>query len=281
MSTVVLVALLGSAVMHATWNAMAKAITDRLVSSSLIGCVYFVIGAIGVLVLPAPHAAAWPALIVSALLQTAYLILLTAVYSHLDLGVAYPFTRGLAVLGVTVLSVLVLGERLSTVQYAGVAIVITALFALTLGRRRRWPRSGLLLAIAVGACVTAYSFVDGVGVRASGTPLGYAAWLFLLQGAAVPLCALALSRDRRRHLVALGENARIGIVSGILSLAAYTIVLWAQAEAPLALVSALRETGVIAAALIGILVFKERPGPIGIAAAVAATAGIIAVRVGS
>jgi drug/metabolite transporter (DMT)-like permease len=45
--------------------------------------------------------------------------------------------------------------------------------------------------------------------------------------------------------------------SGLISMAAYLTVLWAQARAPLGVVSALRETGVLWAAVIGAVVFKE------------------------
>lgn len=280
MTSAALLAVLGSAVMHGSWNAIAKAIPDRLVSSSLIGLVYLVVGGIGCLSLPLPDAASWPALLISVVLQTAYLILLTAAYAHSDFGVAYPLTRGLAVLGVTVLAVTLLGERLTALQFGGVAIVIGALFALAFARRQRTPHRGLLLAVAVGACVTAYSFVDGLGVRASGAPLSYAAWLFFLQGITIPLCCLLLSRDRRAHVAGLRRHAPVGAIGGVLSLAAYTIVIWAQSVAPLALVSALRETGVVTAGLIGLLVFKEKPGAVGITATVAAALGIVAIRLG-
>ncbi len=280
MTPLVLTAVLASAVMHGAWNAIAKAIPDRLAASTLIGLVYLVAGGAGCLLLPAPAVQSWPALAGSAALQTVYLILLTAAYARTDFSVAYPLTRGLAVLGVTALAVALLGERLSVVQTAGVAIVIAALFALALSRRRGHSRVGLLLVLAVGACVTAYSFIDGIGVRSSGSPLGYAAWLFFLQGVSIPLCCLLLSRDRPAFLGAVRRHARIGALGGVLSLLAYGIVVWAQSTAPLALVAALRETGVIAAGLIGMLLFKEKPGRAGIIAAAAAAVGIVTIRLG-
>lgn len=281
MTPVVLAAVLGSAAMHGAWNAIAKAIPDRLASSTLIGLVYLIGGAAGCIWAPAPSPQAWPALGLSALLQTAYLILLTAAYAHSDFSVAYPATRGIAVVGVTALAVGVLGERPTPAQATGVALVVGALFALAIGRRGRpHTRIGLTLVVAVGLCVTAYTFIDGIGVRASGTALGYAAWLFLLQGITLPLCCLVLSRDRPALLRAVREHAPIGALGGVLSLTAYGIVLWAQASAPLALVSALRETGVIAAGLIGMLLFGERPGVIGFAATAVAAAGILVIRIG-
>ncbi|MDF1489427.1 EamA family transporter [Tessaracoccus caeni] len=280
MSGAVLLAVLASALMHAAWNVIAKAIPDRLVSSALIGLAYLVAGAIGCVILPVPEPASWPALIASAFLQSLYLLLLTAAYARTDFSVAYPLTRGLAVLGVTVLSLTVLGERLHALQMIGVVLVIGALLALAFLRHPRSTRTGLLLALAVGACVTGYSFVDGVGVRVAGTALGYAAWLFLLQGVAIPLSCLLLARDRRAHLRGIRRHARIGMVGGLLSLAAYTIVVWAQSVAPLALVSALRETGVLMAGIAGMIFFREKPGAVGIVATLVTVGGIVLIRLG-
>ncbi|GAB3806594.1 EamA family transporter [Humibacter antri] len=281
MNGVVLAAVLGSAVMHGAWNAIAKAIPDRLVSSALIGLVYLVGGTIGCLFLPLPASGAWPFLLASASVQMLYLILLTAAYAKTEFGRAYPLTRGIAVLGVTVIAVSFLGERLSGVQLAGVAVVAGALLTLAVVGIGRTSIHGILLAIAVGATITAYSIVDGVGVRVSGDALSYASWLFLLQGLALPVACFALSRDRRSFLHAIRRNAVRGGIGGVLSLVAYTIVVWAQSVAPLALVSALRETGVLAAGLIGLLFFGERFSRWRTVATACAVIGIVAIRVGA
>lgn len=280
MSTLVLVAVLGAAVLHGAWNAIAKAIPARLVSSALIGLVYLVAGAIGCLVLPPIAPAAWPWLLASATAQTAYLVLLTAAYARNEFGRAYPLTRGISVLGITAASTVLLGEQLTPVQLGGVAVVAVALLALSWSRGAVHDRVGTLLLVAVGLTVTTYSVLDGVGVRASGQPLSYAAWLFLLQGAAIPLVCLALSRDRRAFLGGLRTYLVPGLAGGVISLAAYTIVVWAQSLAPLAVVSAVRETSVLAAGIIGLLVFREPFRATRAVASVVAVAGIIAIRAG-
>ncbi|KRA24146.1 hypothetical protein ASD65_06690 [Microbacterium sp. Root61] len=280
MTPLVLIAVLGAAVLHGGWNAMAKAIPDRLASSALMGAVYFVAGAIGCLVLPPVAPAAWPYLAASAVVQSAYLILLMAAYARTEFGRAYPLTRGIAVLGITAASTTLLGESLAPLQLAGVAVVVFALFALSWSRDGSHDRRSTLLILAVGATVTVYSVLDGVGVRASGAPLSYASWLFLLQGAALPVLCLVLSRDRRRFVTGLRSHAGLGITGGVVSLVAYTIVLWAQSQAPLAVVSALRESGVLVAGVIGYLVFREPFKLWRAIATVVAVAGIVAIRVG-
>lgn len=281
MSALVLGAVLGAAVLHGAWNAIAKAIPARLVSSALIGLVYLVAGAIGCLVLPPIAPAAWPLLIASAAAQTLYLVLLTAAYARTEFGRAYPMTRGLSVLGITLAATTLLGERLTPLQLGGVAVVAVSLLVLSWPPRgTRHDKVGTLLIVAVGATVTVYSVLDGVGVRASGQPLSYAAWLFLLQGAAIPVVCLVLARDRRAFLRGLRTHAPLGATGGLISLVAYTIVVWAQSQAPLAVVSAVRETGVIAAVVIGFLVFRE---PLKVSRAlvsVCVVAGIVAIRGG-
>ena len=137
---------------------------------------------------------------------------------------------------------------------------------------------GLLLALVVGAVVAAYSLVDGVGVRSAGNALSYAAWLFLLQGVTVPLTCWVLSRDRRAFLAGLRRHARPGMLGGVLSLIAYAVVVWAQSLAPLALVSALRETGVIVAVFAGRLLFREPLTTRGVAASGLVAVGIVLLR---
>ncbi|MFF3687431.1 EamA family transporter [Streptomyces sp. NPDC002187] len=140
------------------------------------------------------------------------------------------------------------------------------------GRGRRPRRPALLAAVATGLSIAAYTVVDGVGVRASGTPIGYVTWLLLLQGTLVPAYALYVHRG------ALGAKLRPYLARGLLgaamSMAAYGLVLWAQTRAPLAPIAALRESSIIVGAAIGALLFKERFGLPRIAAAALMVVGI-------
>lgn len=280
MSGSVVAVVLGAALLHGSWNAIAKAVPDRLVSSTLIALVYLVVGGVACAVVPLPDPAAWPYLLVSAAVQTAYLLLLTAAYARSEFASAYPLTRGVAVLGVTLVSTVFLGERTSAAQLGGVAVVALALLALAWAPRGRAGASGMVMSVVVGVTVTVYSVLDGVGVRLSGEPLSYAAWLFLLQGVAIPLTCLALARDRGAFARGLRDHSRLGVLGGVLSLVAYTIVVWAQSVAPLSVVSALRETGVLAAGAIGFLVFREPLSARRVLATLCAVAGIVVIRLG-
>jgi drug/metabolite transporter (DMT)-like permease len=269
-------AVLLAAVTHASWNALAHHITDKLVGFTLIAGGGVLIGLVLALFAPVPAAAAWPYLIVSALLHVGYMCLLMISFRLGDFGQAYPIARGTAPLLVTVLAAVFAGEVPGGWQAAGVAVSCAGLTGLALwglrgaGRRPDWTALGA--ALATGASIAAYTVVDGLGVRASGSALGYIAWLMVLEGIAIPVWAAY--RWRGQLVAELRPFALRGLLGAALSVAAYGLVLWAQTRAALAPISALRESSIIVGAVIGALFFKERFGMPRIVAAGVMVAGI-------
>ncbi|MFD5423919.1 EamA family transporter [Streptomyces sp. NPDC127084] len=262
MSPVVAAAVLLAAFTHAGWNALAKSIKDQLLAFTLIGGCSAVIAAVTACFAPLPRAAAWPYLIASVLLHIGYQALLMRSFTLGEFGQMYPIARGTAPLVVSVAAVLFVGERLTPWMLTGVAVASAGLAGVALwgirgsGTRPHWP--ALLAALATGLSIAAYTVVDGVGVRASGTPIGYVAWLLAMQGLLIP--AYAWYRFRGTLLTRLRPHVGRGFLGAVLSLIAYTLVLWAQTRAPLAPVAALRESSIIVGAAIGALFFKERFG---------------------
>lgn len=271
--------VLFAALLHSSWNAIAKAIPDKLASSTLIALVYLAAGLIGVLIFGLPATAAWPFVLLSACLQTAYLILLTTSYKHGDFSQVYPLARGLAVLLIAVVAVTFLAEQLSTLQLLGVAVVGGSLLALALIGKGS-SRLGVMFAVLTGVCIAAYSLVDGLGVRESGSPFAYISWLFLLQGAMIPLICWRLAPSRSVYLAGIRAHWKLGALGGLLSMVAYGIVVWAQSMAPLALVSALRESSVLLAGIIGAVFFSEKFSKTRLGLTTSAVAGIAALQLG-
>lgn len=264
-SLTVTLAVLGSAVLHASWNAIAKSI-PRLLGSALMGVGFTVGGAVWCTFAAIPAAVSWPYLAGSAALQTGYLLLLTAAYAHGDFGRIYPLARGTAPVLVTAFSIAVLGERLAMPQLLGVALVVCALGALVAGRLTAGAR-GPLLAVATGVVIASYTLVDGIGVRLSGTATGYAAWQMVIHGPMLIVTCLALAGPRRllgwARTPGPGMTSPVptlvrGVAGGLLAMAAYAIVLWAQSRASLSMVSTLRETSVLFAGVLGAVFFAER-----------------------
>ncbi|OKJ28072.1 DMT family transporter [Streptomyces sp. CB01580] len=276
MTPLVAFAVLVAAVTHASWNAIAHAIEDKLVSFTLISGGALLISAAAACFVPFPAAGAWPYLAVSAALHVVYMLLLMRSFTLGDFGQMYPIARGTAPLVVTVLAAVFVGERPDAWVAAGVAVASTGLVGLALwgirgsGGRPDWP--ALLAAVATGLAIAGYTTVDGVGVRASGTPLGYTVWLMILEGLVIP--AYALYRRRGELLAQLRPYAARGLLGAALSMAAYGLVLWAQTRAALAPVAALRESSIIVGAAMRTLFFKERFGAPRLAAAGLMVVGI-------
>ncbi|MFF9914433.1 EamA family transporter [Streptomyces sp. NPDC013457] len=276
MTPLVVTAVLLAAVTHAAWNAMAHTIRDQLLSFTLISGGGALIGGVAAFFVPLPAAGAWPYLVASAALHVGYMVLLMRSFTLGDFGQMYPIARGTAPLAVTVLAAVFVDEIPDAWQLTGVAVACAGLTGLALwgirgsGRRPDW--AALLAAGATGLAIAGYTVVDGVGVRASGTPLGYIAWLMLLEGLAIP--AYALWTRRAALLPQLRPYAARGLLGAGLSVTAYGLVLWAQTKAPLAPIAALRESSIIVGAAIGAVFLKERFGGPRIAAAGLMVVGI-------
>jgi len=255
MTGLVFALVLAAALLHATWNALLRGGGDRLWSMTVMSFVTTAIAVPWALLVKLPAAAAWPWLGASALLQLGYSLFLVQAYRFGGLGHVYPVARGTAPLLVTLLALLLAHDRPGVPALVGIALVSGGLFSLARGVDRA-SRRALLLALTTGAFIAAYTTVDGIGVRLAGTVGSYAAWLFLLYGALMP-ASFFLLRGRRWPDVPPAETFR-ALLGGGLSLLTYGIVVFALARAPIAAVSALRETSVVFAALLGHLFLGER-----------------------
>ncbi|GGU85941.1 membrane protein [Streptomyces albospinus] len=276
MTPLVVAAVLLAAVTHASWNAIAHGIRDQLLAFTLVGGGGAVCGALLAGCTPLPAAGAWPYLVASSVLHIVYQALLMQSFRLGDFGQMYPIARGTAPLVVTVLAAVFVHEVPDGLALAGVALASVGLVGLALwgirgsGTRPHWP--AIAAALATGLSIASYTTVDGLGVRASGTPVGYIGWLMILQGLIIPAYALAVRRGQL--LGQLRPFALRGLFGSVLSVFAYGLVLWAQTRAPLAPIAALRESSIIVGAAIGTLFFKERFGLPRIAAAGLMVAGI-------
>jgi drug/metabolite transporter (DMT)-like permease len=267
-------AVLLAAVTHAGWNALAHRITDKLVGFTLIAGGGTLLGLAAIPFVPFPAGGAWPYLIASALIHVVYYALLMRSFRLGDFGQAYPIARGTAPLVVTVLAALFAHEVPDRWAAAGIALSCAGLTGVALwglrGRRPHWAAIGA--ALATGLSIAAYTVVDGLGVRASGSSLGYTAWLMAAEGWVIP--AYALHKWRGSAVARLRPFAAVGLLGAVLSVSAYGLVLWAQTRAELAPIAALRESSIIVGAAIGAVFFKERFGAPRVAAAGLLVAGI-------
>ncbi|SCW32263.1 MULTISPECIES: DMT family transporter [unclassified Pseudomonas] len=240
--------VLFAALLHASWNAMLRGGTDRLWSMTIM-CVAIALASVIVAALLAPPArASWFCVGLSAVLHVGYNLFLVRSYKSGDLGQTYPIARGVSPILIVLAASLFAGERVAPSGLLGIALVSTGILSLAYtGRRRALP--DLRYALGTGFFIAAYSVVDGMGVRLSGAPMAYTAWMCLLWGVMMPLVYIGL-RDAS-SLFAWRPGIAAAFAGGLVSLLAYGVVIYAMAHAPMGAVSALRETSVMFAALIG------------------------------
>lgn len=246
--------VLAAALLHAGWNFWLKVSGDRLVALATLASGWAIVGSLAAILLGAPKAAAWPYLLGSTVVHTVYSLALIRTYKHGNLSIAYPVARGIGPLVVALVSTIFLGESLGAAGVFGVVLIIGG--AVWLGFPATIPDlSNLMISIATGVLIGTYTLLDGLGGRV-GSPHVFAAWLFLFTALPIGMVALAVHRAKLCNLVRPIWHK--GVVAGVLSAAAYWIVIWAMSEAHMGLVAALRESSVVFAALLGAILLKER-----------------------
>jgi drug/metabolite transporter (DMT)-like permease len=156
----------------------------------------------------------------------------------------------------------------------GVVTVSFGIWLLSLRSRAvEVDQRAVIVAVALGLTIASYSVADGIGVRLSGSPTGYMGWLFLLEAPVV--FAVLGPRILRRGRIDPRTFA-LGLAGGVFAVSAYGLVLYAKTIAPIGAVSAVRESSVVIAALIGVLLLGERPWKKRIAAAMIVAVGVVA-----
>lgn len=268
-----------AALLHATWNAMAKSGGTPAFSIAS----YRLVSAVCCLpllwLLPLPLAASWPMLIASTLIHTAYYGTLSRSYRSGDLSQVYPLFRGLAPVLVALGAGVLAAEYLGGGAMLGIGLVSAGLIsiAFTGGALGRISKPALGWGLATSVLIAAYTVADGMGVRVAGNPFAYIAWLFVLEP--LPICGWLLLRQRAGWFGYMRAKPGKICAGSFAAAAAYGMVIFAMGVAPMGLVSSLRETSVIFAALIGTLLFREPFGRQRIVAAVLVCCGVALIKV--
>lgn len=275
-----------SAALNAGWNSAIKIGGDRITAmaiTTLIG------SALSLLVLPWvawPGPESWLLLGTSIAIHTAYHFALPLAYNHGDLGQVYPIARGSAPVMVMLGGALFAGESPGPGALAGVLCLCAGVLSLALlkasagnGNGNSSSRKAVGYALLTGALIAAYTVVDALGARQSGSAIGFAVLITLGDGIATALIVLGW---KGRRAFAVDRRALwLCAAAGTMQMGAYWTAVWALARAPMGQVSALRETSVLLVALVSAWLLKERVGPGRIVAAGLVFAGIVGIRLGS
>lgn len=274
MPTTALVLALCAAFVHASWNLLLSRARDSEAATA----VALAAGAIAFAPVAASTwevgAKALPYAAGSAALELLYLGLLARAYQEGELSVVYPVARGSAPLLILVFSLAVLGASLDAASIAGICLVAGGV-VLVRGRAGRATSRDLLMALAIGASIAAYTLLDKQGLRHA-RPLAY-----LELVVAVPALVYVPLLARRRGTSALrAELNPAALAAGLGMFGGFGLALAAIRLAPsssLAAVQAVRETGVVIAVVFARVVLRETVSGPRIAGAVAVVAGVAAI----
>jgi len=278
MSALVIGLVLFAALLHASWNAMAKSGGTpeySIASYQLVGalvCLPFLF------VVPLPLVESWPMILVSVIVHNFYYYALAKSYRAGDLSQMYPLFRGLAPVLVAIGAAVFANEWLSAGSMLGIGLISFGLISITLlgGQFGKISPLALRWGLATSVLIAAYTVTDGLGVRAAGNSLSYILWLFALEP--ILICLILLYVDRTGWIAYMRKKPGKIILGGLASSSAYGLVIFALGLGSMAMVSSLRETSVIFAALIGSLVFRESFGRQRVFAAILVACGVILIR---
>jgi drug/metabolite transporter (DMT)-like permease len=248
-----------AAVLHASWNALLHGNRDRFLSMTWMSIAIAAVSTFVVLFARRPAEAAWPYIVASGLVHIVYNGSLVRSYRRNDLAQAYPIARGSSPLLVALGAALFAHESIGPLHALGIAMISGGILALAL-EGSHVSRAGVLAAVMTGVTIALYTVIDGIGVRSSGgQALAYTAWMFLFYWLMPVLFVAmrglgALWKPVREAPMTLGSS----LAGGLVSIAAYGIVIWAMQSGAMGAVSALRETSVVFAVLIGRMFLREQ-----------------------
>lgn len=271
-----IVLMLLAALLHASWHSLVKYGGDQRLVLAGMGFVATAISVCALPFVPPLPAQVWPVMAVSVALHVGYKIALARAYAVGELGQAFPLARGFVPLFATVIAFVTLGQLPAGGQIAGIAIVSAGLLWLAAHSLRGGAHGSLVVAaLAAGATVAGYTVLDAYGTRLAGDWLAFTAWLVVLDsltygGLVYAAKGNALWRELWR------QRGRM-LVAGVLGVLSFTVYLWALSRNAVGPVSALRESSVLFAALIGMALHREQVSAGKVAAACVITLGLVLV----
>ena len=251
----IFILILVSALCHAVWSAIIKSSKNPLSLMGITSVLEVTIFLPLTFTVPFPTLEVWYFLIATVIIHVFYRLNVIYSYRYGDLSYIYPISRGSSCLFVAIISILFLSSDISVAGFVGILIVCIGLFLISYSKNLSFNFRGFALAISTAILITAYTLVDGVGVRLSENGFSYIYWLFTLNG--IPLLIIGLiSKDglRKRETYTF----RSGIAAGVFATCSYAIVVWSMQFIEIAYVSSIREISIVFAAIIGMLFLFEK-----------------------
>tara|TARA_B110000438_G_scaffold270073_1_gene286949 strand:- start:226 stop:1068 length:843 start_codon:yes stop_codon:yes gene_type:complete len=204
--------------------------------------------------LPTPYI--WFLIIISALIHGFYRMLVLYSYKFGDLSFVYPIARGGSSLLLAIISIIYLNDNISLYGFLAIIVLCLGLFLISYSKKNKFNKVAFILGALTAIMITSYTLVDGIGVRQSSNAYTYLYWMLLLNGIPVLIASFLFKGTGLRKV-----NKDLlfkGISFGVLAPFAYGLVVWCMQYLPIAYASAMRETSIIFATLIGVIILKEK-----------------------
>ena len=209
-----------------------------------------------VLTVPIPTPYIWILIIVSSILHGFYRLLVIFSYDYGDLSFIYPIARGTSSLLLVIISLIYLTDKISLLGFIAIMIVCMGLFLISYSDKIKFNYSAFGLGFLTAIMITAYTLVDGIGVRHSENPFSFLYWMLLLNGTPALIASFFFKNNGLRTV---NKNLIFtGMAFGVLAPLAYGLAVWCMQFLPIAYVSSMRETSIIFATLIGAFLLKEK-----------------------
>ena len=221
---------------------------------------------------PFPTPYIWSLVITSTLLHGFYRLLVIYSYRFGDLSFVYPVARGGSSLLLAIISIIYLTDKISLFGFLAILIICFGLFLISYSKKNKLNKIAFVLGLLTAFMITSYTLVDGIGIRHSDNAYTYLYWMLLLNGTPALIASLMFKNTGLRKI---NKDLLIkGIGFGVLAPLAYGLVVWCMQYLPIAYASAIRETSIIFATLIGLMILKEKEANSRIIPAIVVVIGI-------
>lgn len=279
MITLATLAMLGSAMAHAVLSLFNKRVEDLLVYRGVFLTFVALWLSPNLFLQPLPTWEVWRFLLLGSGLFWIFNMMLVAAFNRGNMNLVYPVMRGASPALTGIVAFIFIGEPLSALSVAGLAIASLALIGFAWPEKGGLPkRAALMFALAAVVMTALYSVTDASGVRAADSLWQYLSWLFLLSG--VPVAITGIVRRKERYLTLARASLKPAFILSFMGLTSYGLALYAYSIAPVAPMAALRETSIVFGAILAALVLKESFGTRRIALAICLAFGLVLLQAG-
>ena len=251
----IFILILFSALSHAIWSALIKSSSNPLSLMGITSILELVIFIPLTFTVPLPTIEIWYLLIATIVIHVFYRLNVIYSYKFGDLSYVYPIARGGSSLLIAIISIIFLASTINIFGFIGIIIVCSGLFLISYSSKNKFNKPAFFLAASTALLITAYTLIDGIGVRKSDNGFSYIYWLIALNGVPILIISIFSKNGLRKTNT---YTIKSGIAAGIFATLSYSVVVWSMQYIEIAYVSSIREVSIVFATIIGMVYLYEK-----------------------